>query len=236
MKILGLIFRGIRHSEVITSEPGHCKFILTVNADFVVRAREGDERLLRLINQYTSTFDGFWPWLIARLRYPNTSCDKISGSDLIFDFAERCCSAGRLLLIVGGSAHEAAMTLDRRAGSHIAIGWNAPFEAYPMSAAYIQTLRDQIEIHRPMVIAVCLGSPKQEFLIEDQLDFMSEHQVVFAYGAGGTADMLAGKYKRAPVIIQRIGLEGLWRLIMEPSKSRFKRLLSSLKIFRYIFD
>ena len=91
-------------------------------------------------------------------------------------------------------------------------------------------------MHRPLAIAVCLGSPKQEFLIEDQLAFMSEHGVSFAYGAGGTADMVAGRFKRAPVLVQKIGFEGAWRLLSQPSLFRLKRLLTSFKIFRYCLD
>jgi N-acetylglucosaminyldiphosphoundecaprenol N-acetyl-beta-D-mannosaminyltransferase len=236
MKIMGLTFRGAYRSAVETPEPGRCKFVITVNADFIVRARGGDERLHRLVDGHISTFDGFWPWLIARLRYPGERFDKISGSDLVYHYADQCRIEGRSLLIVGGSAHAAAFALDNRAGTSVAIGWEAPFEAYPMSTEYITAFREQILTHKPLAIAVCLGSPKQEFLIEDHLDFMSAQGVSFVYGAGGTADMVAGKFKRAPVIIQNIGLEGLWRLITEPSVARLKRIANSARIFRYCLD
>lgn len=236
MKVLGLTFRGTRRADVETPEPGRCKFIVTVNADFVVRAREGDERLRRIIDDHISTLDGFWPWLIARLRFPRAACDKISGSDLIYAYADQCLNARRQLLIVGGAALDAAEALNRRAGTTVAVGWDAPFESYPMSSVYVDTFRSKISARRPLAIAVCLGSPKQEFLIEDQLAFMSEHGVSFAYGAGGTADMVAGRFRRAPVFIQKIGLEGAWRLVSEPSLFRLKRLLKSVKLFRYFLD
>ena len=236
MKVLGLTFLGARHSVVETPDPCRCKFVLTVNADFIVRAREGDERLRHLINNHISTFDGFWPWLIARIRHPGEHCDKISGSDLIYIYADQCRAADRSLLIVGGSAHAAAEALNRGANTAIAVGWDAPFEAYPMSSSFVEVFQALIEMHRPLAIAVCLGSPKQEFLIEDQLEFMSARGVSFAFGAGGTADMVAGKFKRAPVFVQNIGMEGLWRLVTEPSVERIKRLTNSIKVFRYCLD
>jgi len=236
MKVMGLTFRGARSSEVYTPVPSRCKFVITVNADFIVRAHEGDERLRRLIDTHISTFDGFWPWLIARMRQPGEHCDKISGSDLIYCYADQCRAADRHLLVVGGSALAAAAVLNSHAGKAVAVGWDAPFEAYPMSTGFIAAFQAQIETHRPMAIAVCLGSPKQEFIIEDQLEYMSTRGVSFAYGAGGTADMVAGQFKRAPVFVQKIGLEGLWRLITEPSKERLKRLANSVKIFRYCLD
>lgn len=236
MKVLGLAFRGAQRSAVETPEAGRCKFVVTVNADFVVRAHEGDERLRRIIDTNISTFDGFWPWLIARLRHPGTQCDKISGADLIYRYADMCKVSERQLLIVGGAAKDASASLNKKADAHVALGWEAPFENYPMSAAYLGEFREQIRTYRPLVVAVCLGSPKQEYLIEDQLAFMAENGVSFAYGAGGTADFVAGRFKRAPKLIQDVGLEGAWRLLTQPSLFRLKRLLKSVKMFRYCLD
>lgn len=233
MNVLGLAFRGAHRAAVETPEAGRCKFVVTVNADFVVRAHEGDERLRRIIDTNISTFDGFWPWLVARVRHPGAQCDKISGSDLIYRYADLCKSSGRTLLIVGGAAKDAAESLNQKADANIALGWDAPFENYPMSADYIGTFRALIQAHRPLVVAVCLGSPKQEYLIEDQLAFMAENGVSFAYGAGGTADMVAGRFKRAPKLVQDVGLEGAWRLLTQPSLFRLRRLLKSVKMFRY---
>lgn len=236
MEILGLRFLGTQRSVVVTPELGSCKFIVTVNADFVVRAREGDDRLRNIINTHISTFDGFWPWLIARLRNPCQPCEKISGSDLIYWYADQCHASGRRLLIVGGAAKDAAECLNHRAQALIAIGWEAPFESYPMTPLYIDSFRGQVRLHKPLAVVVCLGSPKQEYLIEDQLEFLAENGVAFAYGAGGTADMVAGRFKRAPKLIQFIGLEGVWRLLSQPSLFRLKRILKSAKMFRYCLD
>lgn len=40
---------------------------------------------------------------------------------------------------------------------------------------------------------------------------------------GGTFDYESGKIKRAPKFIQKIGMEWLWRLILQPS--RIKRMM-----------
>ena len=42
--------------------------------------------------------------------------------------------------------------------------------------------------------------------------------VDIATGQGGTFDYEAGRIKRAPVLIQKIGMEWLWRLILEPKR------------------
>jgi N-acetylglucosaminyldiphosphoundecaprenol N-acetyl-beta-D-mannosaminyltransferase len=85
-----------------------------------------------------------------------------------------------------------------------------------------------------MVVVICLGSPKQEFLIEDHLKFLQENGVSFAYGAGGTADMISGKFRRAPNFLVSIGLEGVWRVIQEPRRL-IARFITDLRFFLYIF-
>lgn len=38
------------------------------------------------------------------------------------------------------------------------------------------------------------------------------------HGQGGTFDYEAGRIKRAPIWIQKIGMEWLWRLLRQPSR------------------
>jgi N-acetylglucosaminyldiphosphoundecaprenol N-acetyl-beta-D-mannosaminyltransferase len=49
-------------------------------------------------------------------------------------------------------------------------------------------------------------------------------------GVGGSFDVLAGRIRRAPVWMQRIGMEWCWRLAMEPRKL-WKRYLVSNSAF-----
>ena len=77
----------------------------------------------------------------------------------------------------------------------------------------------QIEETRPVVTAVCLGSPKQEL-------WMAAHRGLetgVMLGLGGTLDVLAGKTARAPEHWRDRGLEWLWRLLHDPR--RLKRQL-----------
>lgn len=55
-------------------------------------------------------------------------------------------------------------------------------------------------------------------------------------GCGGTFDFVAGRIQRAPRIIQKVGLEGIWRLVSEPKWFRLKRLLVSLKFFPIFYS
>lgn len=53
-------------------------------------------------------------------------------------------------------------------------------------------------------------------------------------GQGGTFDYEAGRIKRAPVFIQKMGMEWLWRLIREPKRIK-RQLVLPIYLFKVIF-
>ncbi len=70
------------------------------------------------------------------------------------------------------------------------------------------------------VVFVCLGAPKQEHFMAEQLDKLDASLLC---GLGGSLDVFAGTVKRAPAIFSKLGLEWLYRLYKEPW--RFRRML-----------
>ena len=53
--------------------------------------------------------------------------------------------------------------------------------------------------------------------------------VPFAMGVGGSFDVVAGKVKRAPVWVQRIGCEWVYRLVQEPRRMWKRYLVGNTK-------
>lgn len=83
-----------------------------------------------------------------------------------------------------------------------------------------------IENTEPTVVFVCLGSPKQEIFIYDIKDRFDS---VLFLALGGSADVYAGRVKRAPEVFRRAGLEWLFRMLRSPSRmSRLPRILRFL--------
>ena len=78
----------------------------------------------------------------------------------------------------------------------------------------------------PKLILVAMGSPRQEQFIYNAKRVLKPALMI---GIGGSLDVWSGNVKRAPKIIQSIGLEWLYRTIMQPS--RFKRIFPTLPLF-----
>lgn len=77
-----------------------------------------------------------------------------------------------------------------------------------------QTVRTIRESGADMLF-VGIGSPLKETFIDR---WKNELGVSFAMGVGGTFDVVAGKVRRAPAWMQRIGMEWLFRVAQEPGR------------------
>jgi len=79
------------------------------------------------------------------------------------------------------------------------------------------------------ILFVALGAPKQEFWINKNLDKIP---VKVAIGVGGAFDYISGKTPRAPTFIRSVGLEWLFRLVVQPW--RIKRQLALIEFIRLV--
>ena len=85
----------------------------------------------------------------------------------------------------------------------------------------------EINSLKPNVLFVAMGAPLQEKWIAK---YKNDLKVDVAAGQGGTFDYEAGKIKRAPKIFQKLCIEWLWRLILQPS-----RIIRMLALPVYLF-
>jgi N-acetylglucosaminyldiphosphoundecaprenol N-acetyl-beta-D-mannosaminyltransferase len=76
------------------------------------------------------------------------------------------------------------------------------------------------------LLFVAITSPKKENFINRWREQLG---VTFVMGVGGTFDVVAGKVKRAPLWMQKWGLEWLYRVIQEPRRMWKRYLVTNSK-------
>ncbi len=86
---------------------------------------------------------------------------------------------------------------------------------------------EAVNAAHPDALFVCLGSPRQEYFIDEHFQELNATLMV---GLGGSLDVYAGKVERAPDIFIKLGLEWLYRLLKQPS-----RLGRMMKLPQYMF-
>jgi N-acetylglucosaminyldiphosphoundecaprenol N-acetyl-beta-D-mannosaminyltransferase len=190
--------------------------VITLNPEFVWAARKNGA-FRETINQADLVVaDGMgiiWASRILRRPFP----ERVAGSDLLPLLAERSAVRGYRLFLLGaapGVAEKAAGILQRRfPGLQIAGTYSG--SPAPAEAAHILGL---IRASRPDIVAVAYGAPKQDLWIRQHASELGAAGVSVALGVGGTLDFIAGRVRRAPRWIQRIGLEWAYRVYAQPRR------------------
>lgn len=77
------------------------------------------------------------------------------------------------------------------------------------------------------ILFVAISSPSKENFLYTHRELLSE--VNFIMGVGGSFDVIAGKVKRAPLWLQTIGMEWLYRLYQEPKRMWRRYLIGNSK-------
>jgi len=76
------------------------------------------------------------------------------------------------------------------------------------------------------MLFVAMSSPKKEIFVNKYKKLMN---VPFVMGVGGSFDVVAGVTKRAPLWMQKIGMEWFYRLIQEPTRMWKRYLVGNTK-------
>jgi len=221
MKILGIKIDNLNKNQVFQRIDGflkddHQHYIVLPYSNFIVQANR-DKYFKQIINQADlSLCDGQGLLFASKfLNYPLK--EQIPGVELVKEISNRYSK----VFLFGGkkeSVEKAAIVL----GSNI-IGTLDGYE----NMDKIISIVNQVQ---PEILIVALGMPKQEKWINENLKEMPS--VKLAIGVGGSFDFISGKTKRAPRFLQSLGLEWLWRFILQPW--RIKRVFNAIIIFPWL--
>jgi len=110
-----------------------------------------------------------------------------------------------------------------------AVGSDVTFgrDGRPADPAIEDQLVERIRSLAPAVVLVGLGAPKQERWIAEHAELLPSARVLM--GVGGAFDMWGGTLRRAPEWMHAVGLEWLWRLLLEPA--RLPRIARATLVF-----
>lgn len=234
VEFANLCFKGLQRKHILQEEE-FLKFIVTVNAEIIVKANN-DSILKGIINNNYSTFDGQVPYLLAKRQFSNVPFEKISGSDLIYDFCEMAMLKNKRIFLLGGKKEinkKATDNLKKKYKIEIK-GFSPEHKDYPFEYDHNQLMLEKIKLFRPMILFVGFGACKQEFWINQFKKDLEKFGIRWVVGCGGTFGFASGHVKRAPKWVQTCGFEGVYRFFQEPNKIRFNRLILSSKLFKYI--
>jgi N-acetylglucosaminyldiphosphoundecaprenol N-acetyl-beta-D-mannosaminyltransferase len=202
----------------IDQNDAQCRYVVTPNVDHAVLLQE-NTALSKSYEQADLILADGHPivWASKLLRQPLP--ERVPGSELVPALFDSYNRDGQLrVFLLGAKPGVAAM-----AAENMKIQWpnvktvgvySPPlgFENDPEENNFIL---GRIALVRPDVLIVGLGAPKQEIWVHQH------HHEIPAKAAlcvGATIDFLAGEQKRAPVWMQKGGIEWLHRMCSQPKR------------------
>lgn len=93
-------------------------------------------------------------------------------------------------------------------------------------------IAEEIRDAAPQLLFIGISSPKKERFVERQRDLLAD--VPFVLGVGGAFDIAAGRTRRAPSWMARVGLEWTFRLAQEPRRLARRYLVDDLGFARLL--
>jgi N-acetylglucosaminyldiphosphoundecaprenol N-acetyl-beta-D-mannosaminyltransferase len=202
--------------------------LCTVNPEFVVAAQQ-DEEFRQIINAAALALpDGIGLLKAARFLRTTPLPERVPGSDLVVRLAELSHQKGYRLYFLGareGVAEQAAAKLKECYPNLNVVGCYAGSPAIEENEAIIQRILPT----QPDILLVAYGAPKQDKWIARNLERL---QIPVCMGVGGSLDFIAGTSKRAPVWVQRLGLEWFHRLLTQPW--RWRRIWNAVPRFSWL--
>jgi N-acetylglucosaminyldiphosphoundecaprenol N-acetyl-beta-D-mannosaminyltransferase len=203
------------------------RYVCICNVHSVVTARQ-DAVFAKVIREADmATPDGApVAWLMRRLGVP--SQERINGPDLMWHYCAEAAQRNESIYMYGGKQSTLDI-LQRKLlaefpGLKISGAYSPPFR--PLTVEEDAAVVEAINASGAGTVWVSLGCPKQE-------KWMAEHRGrinAVMIGVGAAFDYHAGTIQRAPLWMQRSGLEWLHRLCSEPRRL-WKRYLVTNSLF-----
>ena len=212
-------------AKLICSQAGSAaaEVVFTMNLDHVVKMRRDAAFREAYGRAGLITADGFPIALACRLQGKRVS--RVTGSDLIAPIAAEAARCGKSIYLFGSSSPVLTSTsqlLRKRYPDLKVAGFFSPPQGFNPTSEDAGRCIAAIGNSGADLCFVALGAPKQELFADHGRRLLPNISFV-CIGAG--LDFIAGTQTRAPVWMQRWGLEWLWRAFSDPRRLVYRYLL-----------
>lgn len=152
--------------------------------------------------------------------------ERVAGIDLMVNLVELAHKKNYKIFFFGAKEEVVKTVVDKYAdqySSDIIAGYRNGY----FKKEEEQQIANQISESGANILFVAISSPtKENFLYENKKLL---NKVNFVMGVGGSFDVVAGVVKRAPIWMQKAGLEWFYRFVQEPKRMWKRYLIGNTK-------
>jgi len=210
-------------------QSGQRGYICTVNVAMLMMMRS-DAKLQRFVDRAALVVVDGQPLVWASHLQDDPLPERVTGVDLVEELCALAAREGFRVYLLGARRAvievAAKRLVDRYPGLDVCGIADGYFEATeaPLRA---QAIRES----GAKILIVGMGVPRQEEFLESQWD---ELGIQLAIPVGGSFEVIAGTARRAPVFLQRMGLEWSFRLAQEPRRLWKRYLLTNTQFIFHL--
>lgn len=213
------VYPFISRDELINYIVDKKKILIAINAEKILKK---DTELIGIINSNVGYADGVGAvWALKQKGV--SKAIKIPGVELWLDIIGAFYRQ-KTFYLIGASDEVIRLTVEKLTSEYQGIQILGYHSGYFNDVKKQEIITD-IAYKKPDVIFVAMGSPKQEYIMNE---LFSAHPALYM-GLGGSFDVYTGKVKRAPKIFVSLGVEWLYRLLKQPK--RINRQIRLVKFF-----
>jgi len=230
--LMGLGFAAVSERETIDHvldavAEGAGGWICPVNLDVLRQWRESAE-VRELVSVADLVVADGMPLIWAGGLQGTPLPERVAGSTLVVSLTAAAAEAGASIFFLGGNPGTAeaavAKLTELSPGLRIA-GTLCPPLGFERKPEYLRQIEQTLAEAAPDIIYVGLGFPKQERLIAELRVLLPSAWFV---SCGISFSFVAGEVQRAPIVVQRLGLEWLHRMVQEPRRLYRRYLLQGM--------
>lgn len=222
IQILGITIDPLTMKETVDAVEQyvlkkHPLHLMGVNADKINQCHE-DEKIKKIVNESgIINADGASVVLASKFLGAPVP-ERVAGIDLMQNLLELSNKKGYSVYLFGAKEEilqDMLKAFKQRYPDLDVVGYRNGY----FSPEDEEKIQEDIKDKKPDFVFVGITSPKKEYIIQSFMD--NGINAVFM-GVGGSFDVLSGHIKRAPLWMQKLNLEWLFRVANEP-KRLFKR-------------
>lgn len=196
------------------------KILVAINSDKITYA---EPRLKQIIEHNIGYCDGIGAVWALQQKGVNDVV-KVAGCELWLEFVKKYYKT-KSFYLVGAEAHVIDRVVQKLRHDYPGIQIPGFRDGFLKSESERQELIDDVVDKKPDIVFVAMGSPKQEYLMDD---IYKQHPTIML-GLGGSFNVYAGEVKRAPKLFLCLKLEFLYRYLFNGVK--LSRIMNDFKFF-----
>lgn len=232
IRLRGIPFHAVTETDAIRCildelDAGRGGWVVTHNLDHL-RRRLRDPAFAEVCSDATLVVADGMPLVWASHLQNTPVPERVAGSNLTVRLTAAAAERGRSIFLVGGppgTAALAATALKTRYPELAVRGSCSPPMEFQKDPGEMDRLRTSLVAAAPDIVYVALGSPKQEYLIRE---LRAALPAAWWLGVGISLSFVSGEIRRAPLWMQRSGLEWMHRLVQEPHRLARRYLVDGI--------